>query len=57
MTVTVRLDLTDQEADRYQDWNECAAFRIIRRPDGTATLQVTSDLELITRPEGAGRGA
>ena len=38
-------------AAEYADWTECAAFRIAKLDDGTYEVQVTRDLELLTRPE------
>lgn len=39
-----------QDIARYADWTECAAFRIVKLEDGTYTMEVTNDLELITQP-------
>ena len=39
-------------AAEYADWTEVAAFRIARLDDGTYEVQVTNDLELLTRPGG-----
>jgi hypothetical protein len=51
MSRRVIVDLTDEQAAKYEDWTECAAFRIHQFDDGTARLEVSNDLELITRPE------
>jgi hypothetical protein len=53
MTRRLIIDLTDEQLAQYGDWTECEAFRILDRGDGTAELNVTNDLELITRPEPA----
>lgn len=57
MSRSLIIALTDEEFDRYSEWTECAAFRIRDMGDGTARLEVTNDLELITRPEGVDRAA
>lgn len=53
MSRTLILSMSDEDYNRYQDWQECVAFRIEDLGDGTGKLIVTDDLELITRPEPA----
>jgi len=53
MSRALIIPLTDEQYERWQDWQECAAFRIVPVDDETARLEATNDLELITRPEGA----
>lgn len=38
--------------ERYEDWTECGAFRFVKVDDGAVEVQVTNDLDLLTRPEG-----
>jgi hypothetical protein len=52
MSPRLIIDLTDQQAAEYEYWTECAAFRIHRFEDGTTRLEVSNDLDRITRPEG-----
>lgn len=51
MTIRLTIDLTDEQAAEYEEWTECAAFRIRQFEDGTPRVEVTNDLELITRPD------
>ncbi len=40
-----------EDAERYADWTECAAFRFHKVDDDTVEIQVTRDLEALTAPE------
>lgn len=37
-------------AEKYADWTEVAAFRLVREGEDEVRLEVTRDLELVTRP-------
>lgn len=39
--------------EEYSDWTEVAAFRFVKVDEETVEIQVTRDLELLTRPEGS----
>lgn len=43
--------------EEYSDWTEVAAFRFVKVDDETVEIQVTRDLELLTRPEPMPGGA
>lgn len=51
MSKRLIIDLTDEEYERYSHWTEAVAFRISDLGDGTGRLEVTDDLDRITRPE------
>lgn len=53
MSKRLIVELTDDQALEWSDWNEVAAARIVSLGDGTARLELTDDLDRITRPEGA----
>lgn len=44
--------MSRSDVEKYSDWTECAAFRVVEVEPDIYALQVTNDLELITRPEG-----
>ena len=39
--------------EQYSDWTEAAAFRFVKVDEETVEIQVTNDLDLLTRPDGA----
>ena len=47
------IELTDEQAEQWEHWQEVAAARIVPVGDGTTRrLELTDDLERITRPFG-----
>lgn len=40
-------------AEQYSEWTEAVAFRFVKHDDGSVEFQVSNDLELVTRPDGA----
>jgi len=51
MTRRLIIDLTEEHEQLLGEWQDCAAFRIVDLGDGTAKLELTTDLERITAPE------
>jgi hypothetical protein len=45
------IELADEHEALLDQWQDCAAFRILDMGNGTARLELTNDLDRITRPE------
>lgn len=61
MTRTITVDLEPgelvcriaREIAETEDWQECAAYRIVRVNDDEVRVQIALDLETLTAPEPA----